>query len=208
MVAAAAATLLLLVALLVWTLSGSAGGDPSATGDPTPSPSAAPSSPAPSSESPTGAAADPPAVDLDPGSMEALEIPRLSVEAPIQPVTAPDGVLGIPDDPGILGWWSDGALPGAAQGSALMAGHTVNDGGGALDDLETLEVGDPLTVRTDEGPIDYRVSDVQIYGKQRIARKAEQLFSQEVEGRLVVVTCEDFVDGEYLSNVVVTAERS
>ena len=50
-------------------------------------------------------------------------------------------VLVPPADPQRVGWWGEGAAPGE-RGRALVAGHTVHTGGGALDDLETLEPGD------------------------------------------------------------------
>jgi LPXTG-site transpeptidase (sortase) family protein len=110
-----------------------------------------------------------------------------------------------PSDPQQLGWWSDGAKPGAARGSALVTGHTVHTGGGALDHLEELRPGDRVVVRTDRSSLRYVVQQVRTYSKGAIARHADRLFSQQVAGRLVLVTCEDWDGERYLSNVVVTA---
>ena len=44
-----------------------------------------------------------------------------------------------------------------------------------------------------------------MFDKGAVTRQSERLFSQEVPGRLVVVTCEDWDGERYLSNVVVTA---
>lgn len=137
-----------------------------------------------------------------------LRIPALDVDAPVVPVKAPGGTLTPPSDPQELGWWADGARPGERQGSVLVAGHTVHNGGGALDDLEQLEVGDPITVATrgsDAADLAYVVTSVRIYGKGRLARQAATIFAQDVPGRLVVVTCEDWNGSDYLSNVVVVA---
>lgn len=87
-----------------------------------------------------------------------------------------------------------------------MTGHTVSSGGGAFDDLETLEPGDRVRVRTPEGAVRYRVTETVIYRKASLARHAEDVFSQEVPGRLVLVTCEDWNGSVYLSNAVVFAE--
>ena len=76
---------------------------------------------------------------------------------------------------------------------------------GALDDLETLTRGDAVRVRTDHGWIRYAVRSVRVYDKGSVARDADRLFSQDVPGRLVLVTCEDWDGERYLSNVVVTA---
>jgi LPXTG-site transpeptidase (sortase) family protein len=135
-----------------------------------------------------------------------LVVPELGVDAPVVGIHAVDGVLLPPDDPQTLGWWSDGAAPGAERGGALVTGHTVHSGGGALDDLETLEVGDDVRVRTAAGTLDYLVAGVTVYDKGRLARDAARVFSQEVPGRLVLITCEDWNGSGYDSNVVVLAE--
>lgn len=140
-------------------------------------------------------------------------VPSLAVDAPVVAIKAPDRTLVPPADPQVLGWWSDGARPGASTGSALVVGHTVHSGGGALDDLETLADGDQVLVRstrTEDGEgtlrtMEYVVDTVRVYRKGRLAEKAAELFSQEVDGRLVLLTCEDWDGTRYLSNVVVTA---
>jgi LPXTG-site transpeptidase (sortase) family protein len=140
------------------------------------------------------------------GDPDRLRIPALGVDAPVLAVEAPDRVLVPPRDPQRLGWWSQGARPGAATGSALVVGHTVHRGGGALDDLETLAAGDRMTVHAAGGDLAYEVRSVRVYDKGRIARDAGRLFSQGVDGRLVVLTCEDWDGQGYRSNVVVVAE--
>jgi len=135
-------------------------------------------------------------------------IPALDVNAPVLPITAPGGVLIPPSDPQELGWWADGAKPGAARGSALVTGHTVHTGGGALDDLEILTRGDPVKVSTSNGWVTYAVRTTKVYAKGSLARHADGLFSQTVPGRLVLITCEDWDGERYLSNVVVTAVPS
>ena len=140
-----------------------------------------------------------------PGAPRRVVIPRLGVRAPVLPVAAPGGTLVPPSDPQQLGWWAGGARPGAARGSALVTGHTVHTGGGALDDLERLRRGDAVAVRTDRGTIRYRVRRVAVYSKGSVARHSRRLFSQTVPGRLVLITCEDWDGQRYLSNVVVVA---
>jgi LPXTG-site transpeptidase (sortase) family protein len=140
-----------------------------------------------------------------PGAPRRLLVPSLGVDAPVVPIEAPGGVLTPPADPQVLGWWADGAKPGARTGSALVTGHTVHSGGGAMDDLEQLARGDRVWMRTDRGKIGYDVRSVVVLGKGELAERAEQLFSQQVPGRLVLITCEDWNGVEYLSNVVVTA---
>ena len=133
-------------------------------------------------------------------------IPTLGVDAPIIPIGVENGVLIPPGDPQTLGWWSDGAEPGAVRGGALVTGHTVHTGGGQLDDLEKVRIGDRVRVRTEKGLIGYRVTKVRIYRKATLAKDAQEVFSQTGPGRLVLITCEDWDGTKYLSNVVVYAE--
>ena len=140
-----------------------------------------------------------------PGDPLRLQIPTLAVDASVDPILAPGGVLTPPSDPQVLGWWADGARPGEARGSALVTGHTVSTGGGALDDLEELGEGDAIRVSSARTRTVYSVESVRVLAKGDLAVRAEQLFDQDVAGRLVVVTCEDWDGEEYLSNVVVTA---
>ncbi len=143
-----------------------------------------------------------------PGAPRRVVIPALEVSAPVLPVQAPNDTLIPPADAEQLGWWADGARPGAARGSALIAGHTVHTGGGALHDLETLTPGQPILVRTDRGRVTYEVARVRTYSKGRLARDAERIFSQDVPGRLVLITCEDWDGSQFLSNVVVVASAT
>ena len=147
----------------------------------------------------------PPAEPLPDGRPLRVGVPELGIDAPVVPITAPGGVLTPPDDPQVLGWWSAGAQPGARRGSALITGHTVHTGGGALDHLEQLRTGDRVWVTTDAGRIEYAVTGVDVLGKGELAQRAPAIFDQSVQGRLVLVTCEDWNGVEYLSNVVVTA---
>ena len=140
------------------------------------------------------------------GLPERVRIRALGIDVPVIGVGAPAGVLTPPDDPQVLGWWDDGARPGALRGAALVTGHTVSVGGGALDDLETLRLGAPVEVSTAKGRIRYRVTKIDIYRKASLARDAARLFSQTGPGRLVLITCEDWDGEKYLSNVVVHAD--
>lgn len=139
------------------------------------------------------------------GDPKRITIPALAVDARVVPVLAPDGTLVPPSDPGVLGWWADGSRPGARRGSALVAGHTVNAGGGALDNLESLSVGDAISVRSKGGELGYAVQRVEVFDKGKVARTSERLFDQDRPGRLILLTCEDWDGARYRSNVVVFA---
>lgn len=166
-------------------------------------PEAGPTSKGPASGA--RAAVEPARARWETGAPRRVLVPTLGIDAPVVPIRTVGDTLVPPSDPQQLGWWADGAKPGAGTGSALVTGHTVSAGGGALDDLEALEPGDRVTVRTDRGSVAYAVDRVRIYTKGAVADHAERLFSQDVSGRLVLITCEDWNGEAYLSNVVVTA---
>ena len=139
------------------------------------------------------------------GRPESVRIPELGVTVPVVAVSMTDGVLVPPPDPFQLGWWDGGAVPGARRGTAVVTGHTVSNGDGALDELHQLSTGDRVHVRTVDGRIVYRVSAVVHYTRAELARVAGQVFSQRVPGQLVLTTCTDFDGREYLGNTLVFA---
>jgi LPXTG-site transpeptidase (sortase) family protein len=128
------------------------------------------------------------------------------VSARVLGIRASGGQLIPPSNPRLVGWWSDGARPGAAKGSAIITGHTVHTGGGAFDNLDRLRAGDSVKVTTAKGTISYAVVAVTTYRKRALAKQAAQIFDQSVPGRLVLVTCEDWNGTTYLSNAVVIAK--
>lgn len=135
-----------------------------------------------------------------------MVIPRLGVDATVVARAADGGRFVPPDDAQVLGWWAEGARPGDGRGSALVAGHTLHGGRGALHDLETLSTGDRISVATRENVVRYQVRSVEVLTKRQVAARAAQLFSQDVRGRLVVVTCEMWNGRRFVGNAVVTAD--
>jgi LPXTG-site transpeptidase (sortase) family protein len=189
-----------LVALgLVWWWQQPGSSSDRSANDPAPT-STSGAAPGPATATP------PPAKSLRsrPGDPTRLSIPALDVAAPIDAVGTRRDVLVPPADPQWFGWWGEGAAPGE-PGRALLAGHTVHTGGGALDDLEMLEPGDRVVVSSEERRTRWVVESVRVLGKGELARRAEQVFAQDGPPRLVLLTCEDWDGATYLSNVVVVA---
>ncbi|HEX6577013.1 MAG TPA: class F sortase [Jiangellaceae bacterium] len=151
--------------------------------------------------------AEPPAAAAALGVVpEAVELPSLNVRAPVEPVDlGADRVLKPPDDPDVLGWWQAGRRPGSPQGSALFTGHTISTGGGALERLEELRVGDPVIVRSDGTAVQFEVVDVEVMSRAELTERAETLFDQDGAARVLLITCEDWDGTDWLSNVVVQA---
>jgi LPXTG-site transpeptidase (sortase) family protein len=137
---------------------------------------------------------------------EVVELPSLDVRAPVEPVDlGADRVLKPPDDPDVLGWWQAGRRPGSQQGSALFTGHTISTGGGALERLEELRAGDAVVVRSDGTTVQFEVVDVEVMSRAELAERAETLFDQDGDARVILITCEDWDGTDWLSNVVVQA---
>lgn len=136
---------------------------------------------------------------------ESVVVPALGVDAVVSAIQLEGVALTPPADPQEVGWWSQGARPGASTGSAVLTGHTVHTGGGAFDDLDELVAGDEVVVRTDRGALAYDVVSVSVLGRGELARRSADIFEQSGPPRLVLITCEDWDGTAYLSNVVVTA---
>jgi hypothetical protein len=140
------------------------------------------------------------------GVPERVVVRRLAVRSEVVPISGDSGVLVPPSDPQRLGWWQEGAVPGAARGTAVLTGHTVHTGGGALDDLSSLVPGDRVRVRTARGTIDYAVTTVRDHSTSALAERSRRIFRLDGPGRLVLVTCTDWNGRIYLSNTVVVAQ--
>ena len=135
-----------------------------------------------------------------------LVVPALGIDSAVLPIGTDDGVLVPPSDPSELGWWRDGARIGAAHGSVLITGHTVHTGGGAMDHLADLEVGDEVTVETRTGVAAYRVVSVTYFPKQTLAAHATQVFDQSGPHRLVLITCDNWNGSAYDGNTAAIAQ--
>lgn len=141
-----------------------------------------------------------------------IEIPRLGVNAPVIGVaTMPGGELDVPRDPQVVGWWQNGAKPGAEKGTAILAGH-INYGGvqGALAHIGTLNPGDLVYITGITGGktnrMSFKITGVRSYIKTALPYK--EIFDQNSVGRLSLVTCGGPFDartGNYLDNIVAFA---
>lgn len=138
-------------------------------------------------------------------------MPSLQLSAGVVAVdVAIDGSLDVPDDPKVLGWWRSGALPGGERGSVVIDGHvdTADLGPGTFFRLGELEPGDPVVVVSAGGDVrNYRVTGRRQFAKSSLPANA--VFSQDVEERLVLITCGgrfDPSERSYEDNVIIFAE--
>lgn len=139
-----------------------------------------------------------------------LRLPRLHLDAPVLPVSVgPDGLLGVPINPRLLGWWSGSARPGSASGSVVIDGHVDSAalGLGALFRLRDARPGDEVVLENAVGKsTGYTVVARRSYAKTTLP--VAQVFAAEVGPRLVLLTCGGAFDQathHYADNIVVYA---
>lgn len=136
-----------------------------------------------------------------------LRIAALGVAAPVRPVGVAEGLVEVPDDPGVVGWYRHGSSPGR-PGSAVLVGHVDLDGRpGVFFRLRELEPGALVTVGFARGAGEaFRVVARRSYPKGRLP--ARLVFAESGRAYLTLVTCGgdfDAARGEYEENVVVVA---
>ncbi len=136
-----------------------------------------------------------------------LDLPALGVRAQVRGVVTTDGVLGVPDNPAEVGWWTGSAPAGSSTGSTVIDGHvdSARTGPGALFHLTNLAAGDPILVTTTAGlVVRYRVTGRHLYLKHQ--GLPADLFAATGPPRLVLITCGGPFDAtarSYEDNIVI-----
>lgn len=181
---------------------------------PAPASSPPPASPAaPRNPAPTTAA-----VPLRPATLStaaaapaptSLTVAGTSINMTVVPVgVSPDNAMEIPDEFDQAGWYRFGPAPGAAAGTAVIAGHidTTSDQA-PFSQLKTLAAGTVIQVGRQGAPaLDYRVVSVDLMAKDSF--DGDSLFRRSGPHELKVVTCGGrWLDErmDYSDNVIVTA---
>ena len=139
----------------------------------------------------------------------AIELPGHGAGAPVIPTaTGPDGAVTVPDPPSTVGWWSPGALAGAASGTTVLVGHvdSAASGLGVFAVLRDVAVGERVLLRGADG----RLIGYQVTGRRQAGKAAlpADLFTPGGPPRLALVTCGgrfDRATRHYTDNVVVYA---
>jgi hypothetical protein len=151
----------------------------------------------------------PPPVALGPGQEPVrLTLAQQHIDAPVVPVgVLPGGGLEVPDDPAVLGWWRDGARPGAGRGTVVIDGHvdTRRQGPGALYRLRDMPLGALVELTGAAGAQRYVVRAVHSYPK---AALPPDLFDRTGRPRLILISCGGSFDNatrQYADNIVVYA---
>lgn len=118
------------------------------------------------------------------------------------------GALAVPQDIDRIGWWQDGAAPGDARGTILLAGHvdSAKRGAGAFYALPRARRGQVVTLRSSDG----KTRRFRVTSTRRMAKGGlpTSIFTRTGSRRLVLVTCGGPFNtrtGHYRDNIVVTA---
>jgi sortase (surface protein transpeptidase) len=138
-----------------------------------------------------------------------ITIPAIEVDSEVVPVGTEDGVLQVPPQPWVVGWWSDGVGPGSGGGTVVLDAHLDSReyGRGPFTRAQELDVGAGAAIRDAAGDAhDYTVTDVITY--EKVELPYEELFAQDGPERVVLVTCGGSYErgSGWDSNVVVVLE--
>lgn len=197
-------------------LVGCGGTGPDATAPVTPQATITPydDAPSPVPTSPTAPPATGSTPDADPTTAvprtalpTRLSIAAIDVRTPLVSLgLQDDDTVEVPSDPDRAGWYRYGVAPGRA-GAAVILGHVDSvDGPAVFARLDSLKVGDQVTVELDTGQtVGFRVRAVKIYANADFPAKRVYR-SQRRHHDLNLVTCGGVYDrdlGGYQSNVVV-----
>lgn len=174
---------------------------------PVPAITAAPTSPAAVPDIPVRPAAPEAAVAAPvPVSLTVAGTP---INMPVVPVGVSDsGAMEIPDAFDRAGWYRFGPAPGAAAGTAVIAGHIDTKSDNApFSALKSVAAGTVVEVGREGAPaLKYRVVSVELMAKDRF--DGSSVFRRSGQHELKVITCGgEWLDErmDYSDNVIVTA---
>jgi hypothetical protein len=194
--------------------------DPSSTSPTTSSTTAPTTTP---SGSPTGSTSGPPpptfTVTARPGTPagsqartqrpERVTLPS-GTSVPVRVAsTSASGLLQVPDDITVAGWWDGGARLGDTYGPMVVASHvdSTTQGIGPFAELLEVSAGDRVTVTSSGLAQRFTVGTVDLVPKTEL-ETSDALFSTNGATRLVLITCAGPFDpdrGGYQDLAVVTA---
>lgn len=123
--------------------------------------------------------------------------------------TTGSGVLDVPDDVDVAGWWRGGSRLGDPFGSILVAAHVDSDTEGLGPFAELLTVREGAHVSLEAGGLrqDFRIGSRRLVPQDSLADDG-LIFDASGDLRLTLVTCAppyDATRGGYLNLAVITA---
>jgi sortase (surface protein transpeptidase) len=141
----------------------------------------------------------------------AVTIPSIDAELSVVPtgVTA-DGLMEIPEDPRVAGWYRYGPHPMSDSGAVVVSAHIDSkERVGPLARLGQVSPGDEVVVMTAGEEVRYVIERVDSYPKTVI--DLDSVFTRDGAPRLHIVTCGgewDASAGSYEDNIVAVAVRA
>jgi sortase (surface protein transpeptidase) len=139
-----------------------------------------------------------------------IQVPSVGIDIAVEPAgVEPDGVMEVPKDITVAGWYQYGPAPGSPLGSTVITAHvdSFEQGLGPFAYLKEMPAGAEIIVSTADG-VDHRytVESVQNVLKQQLP--LDQVFDRAGAPRLVLITCGGQFDQNvlnYSDNVVAIA---
>ncbi|MGL4339078.1 MAG: class F sortase [Rhodoglobus sp.] len=139
-----------------------------------------------------------------------VQIPSVGIDVPVEPVGIDgDGLMEIPEDIRVAGWYKFGPDPQSQRGSTVISAHvdSFEQGLGPFAYLKELSDQAEIIVTTADGTIHrYLRESVQNVEKKQLP--LDQVFDRAGAPRLVLITCGGQFDQSvlnYSDNVVVIA---
>lgn len=138
----------------------------------------------------------------------ALEVPSIKVSTRLESLAVnAAGVLAVPKDFSVAGWWSSGPAPGA-DGAAVIVGHVDSLHGAAVFyQLRDLRPGAPSVVRrADDSTVTFVVDVLREFSKNELPTNL--IYGPTASPSLRLITCSgsfDRTSRAYRDNLVVFA---
>jgi len=139
-----------------------------------------------------------------------IAIPEIGVSSKLEPLDiAADGVLAVPKNYAMAGWWAGGPKPGG-DGAAVIVGHVDSKSGPAVFyRLRKLQVGSRIAVkRLDNSTITFVVDALRQYSKATLPTNL--VYGPTPTPSLRLITCGGSFDKKaksYRDNLVVFAHQ-
>ena len=141
-----------------------------------------------------------------------VEIPAVGIDVRVVGVgVQPDGLMELPRDPKVAGWYRFGPDPADPTGSTVVAAHvdSLEYGLGPFSKLRDLRAGTEIIITTADG-VRHRYTTDSVARALKDELPVAELFERSGPPRLVLITCGGQFDTgtrTYSDNVIVTAMR-
>lgn len=169
-------------------------------------PAATAAAPTPAIEPPVAAATPHPArQSVPPVRVVAASV---GIDVPVVPVgVQADGLMELPPDPAVAGWYRYGADPSSPEGNTVVSAHVdaPDHPIGPFSALRDLRAGDTVDA-VDAAGVTHRYSVASVTAYPKAELPVTELFARTTTHALVLITCGGSFDQDnarYVDNVVV-----